>query len=146
MLIREAVIADIPQMQVVRHAVKENTLSDPALVSNEDYIPFLTQRGKGWVCEVDHRIAGFAIVDLQDHNVWALFVHPDADRRGIGRQLHNHMLDWYFALTNTTLWLGTAPHTRAETFYRMSGWTEVGMHGKDEIKFEMSHAGWMARQ
>jgi hypothetical protein len=32
MTIREALITDIPQIQIVRNSVKENMLSDPALV------------------------------------------------------------------------------------------------------------------
>jgi hypothetical protein len=32
MIFREAVVADIPQIQIVGHSVKENVLSDPALV------------------------------------------------------------------------------------------------------------------
>ena len=33
---REAGLNDIAQIQVVRHAVKENILSDPALVTDAD--------------------------------------------------------------------------------------------------------------
>jgi hypothetical protein len=35
MKFREAHINDIPQMQIVRHSVKENVLSDPSLVEIE---------------------------------------------------------------------------------------------------------------
>ena len=42
---REASINDISQMQVVRHLVKENTLSDPALVTDKDCKEFITLRG-----------------------------------------------------------------------------------------------------
>jgi len=52
------------------------------------------------------------------------------------------MLDWYFAQTDLTIWLGTASGTRAEGFYRKAGWSEVGMHGKGEIKFEMTASHW----
>jgi len=61
MIFREATIADIPQMQVVRNAVKENTLSNPGRVTDKDYETFLIERGKGWVCEIDRQMAGFAI-------------------------------------------------------------------------------------
>ncbi|HNP53870.1 MAG TPA: GNAT family N-acetyltransferase, partial [Ferruginibacter sp.] len=81
-----------------------------------------------------------------DHNVWALFVDPDFEKQGIGRSLHDVMLDWYFNQTDVNLWLGTAPGTRAETFYRMTGWVETGTHGKGEVKFEMSAATWKERQ
>ena len=144
MIFREATTADIPQIQVVRNAVKENTLSDPALVSDEDCRQFITVRGKGWVCEADQQIVGFAIADLQDRNIWALFVDPQYEKKGIGLQLHNRMLDWYFAQTSDTVWLGTAFNTRAEQFYRKAGWIETGLHGTKEIKFEMSYDRWKA--
>src|SRR5262249_50106958 len=133
MIIRQALKADIPQIQVVRHSVKENTLSNPALVPDSDVEDYIYNRGKGWVCEVDDRIVGFAIVSVADHNVWALFVEPGHDRKGIGRKLHDEMMNWYFGQTNATIWLGTAPNTRAEAFYRKAGWREAGLHGKGEI-------------
>ena len=142
MIFREATLQDIPQIQVVRNAVKENMLPDPALVSDADCEEFMFVRGKGWVCEIDGTIVGFAIADLKENNIWALFVDPEFDKRGIGRTLHNMMLDWYFTQTKDTLWLGTAPGTRAETFYHKSGWKEVGMYGK-ETKFEMAYGDWV---
>lgn len=142
MIIREAQTIDIPQIQVVRNSVKENTLSNPALVTNEDCEEYLTNRGKGWVCEMNDEIIGFSIVDLKDNNVWALFLMPEFEKQGIGRRLHDTMIDWYFEQTKERLWLGTSPHTRAEAFYRKAGWIETGMHGKDEIKFEMSFENW----
>ncbi|MNU19239.1 ribosomal-protein-alanine N-acetyltransferase [compost metagenome] len=142
MLIRAALVSDIPSIQIVRNAVKENMLSNPALVTDQDCEAFITRRGKGWVCVADDQIVGFSIADLLENNVWALFVHPDYDRRGIGKQLHDIMLDWYFTQSTKTIWLGTAPGTRAATFYKKAGWTEVGIHGNGEIKFEMTAEQW----
>lgn len=59
----------------------------------------------------------------------------------MGRQLHDVMINWYFTQTKTTVWLGTALNTRAEMFYRKSGWIETGVHGKGEVKYEMSCSG-----
>ncbi len=143
MKIRETILSDIPQIQIVRNSVKENTLSSPNLVTNEDCEEFLFERGKGWVCEIDNQIVGFSIVDLQDNNIWALFIHPYFEKMGIGRKLHDVMLDWYFKQHKTTVWLGTSPNTRAESFYRKAGWKKVGMHGKGEIKFEMTYQNWI---
>lgn len=142
MILREAVIEDIQQIQFVRNAVKENMLSNPSLVSDEDCKEFITQRGKGWVCEINDRIVGFSIVDLKDKNIWALFVHPEFEGNGIGKKLHDTMLNWYFNQTKETVWLGTAPHTRAEKFYHKAGWKEAGTHGPKEIKLEMSYVNW----
>jgi GNAT superfamily N-acetyltransferase len=143
MIFREAKVDDIKQIQIVRNSVIENTLSNPDLVTDKDNEEFLTVRGKGWVCEIDNQIVGFAIADLKDNNIWALFLRPEFEKQGIGRQLHNTMLDWYFAQTKDRVWLGTSPNTRAERFYRKSGWSEAGTHGKGEIKFEMSYTDWM---
>ena len=142
MILREAAIADIPQIQIVRNSVKENALSNPDLVSDQDCETFITVRGKGWVCEIEEQIVGFAIADLKGNNIWALFLKPEFERKGIGRALHNIMLDWYFAQTKETVWLGTAFNTRAEEFYRKAGWKEVGTHGAGEIKFEMTFEMW----
>ena len=143
MIFREAVINDISQLQKVRNAVKENMLTDPSLVTDKDCEEYLTIRGKGWVCETDNIIVGFSIVDLKEKNIWALFVYPEFEKKGIGKKLHKEMLDWYFTQTNDTVWLGTQPNSRAERFYRMKGWIETGIHGKGEIKFEMTFKNWM---
>lgn len=144
MIFRKAHSEDIQQIQIVRNAVTENTLSDPNLVTDDDCREFLFERGKGWVCEIDNQIVGFSIADLKENNIWALFVHPDHDKKGIGKELHRLILDWYFSQTQQTVWLGTAPGTRAETFYKKQGWAEVGMHGK-ETKFEMTFDNWTTR-
>ena len=144
MIFREATIEDIPQIQIVRNSVTKNTLSDPALVPDKDCEEFMFVRGKGWVCEIDKQITGFAIADLKENNIWALFLLPAFEKQGIGRRLHDMMVDWYFTQTKDNVWLGTAPSTRAESFYRKAGWKEIGTHGKGEIKFEMSFDEWAA--
>ncbi|MEO6583046.1 MAG: GNAT family N-acetyltransferase [Ferruginibacter sp.] len=139
---REATTADIKQIQIVRNSVFENTLSNPGLVTDKDCETYLTVRGKGWICQLENDIVGFAIADLQDNNIWALFIHPHLEKKGIGRQLHNIMLNWYFEQTHKPVWLGTAFNTRAEHFYRKADWLEIGKHGEKEIKFEMTYDRW----
>ena len=146
MNIRVAEIEDIAQIQVVRNLVKENRLSDPALVPDSDVRDYITRRGRGWVCEINGQIVGFAIADLVDNNIWALFIHPDFEKIGIGKRLHDEMMNWYFSQTDKTVWLGTSPKTRAEFFYRKKGWKETGIHGKGEIKFEMTKDEWRSLQ
>ena len=146
MQLRAATVNDIPQMQVVRNAVKENILSDPAFVTDKDCETYITERGKGWVYVAKNIVVGFAIADLKENNVWALFVTPAYEGKGIGKQLHRIMIDWYFEQTKETIWLGTAFNTKAETFYRMQGWAEVGTHGPKEIKFEMTFDNWRRKR
>ena len=143
MIFREALITDIPQIQIVRNSVRENRLSNPGLVPDKDVEEYIIHRGKGWVCEINNNIVAFAIADLQDDNIWALFLHPDHEGKGIGKRLHDTMLDWYFDQNKNSVWLGTSPGTRAEGFYRKAGWSETGTHGKGEVKFEMTKNEWI---
>lgn len=143
MLYREATVSDIEQIQQVRHSVRENILSNPLLVTDDDCRDYITCRGKGWVCEVDGLVVGFAIADIEANNIWALFLRPAYEKKGIGKTLHQTMLHWYFSQTKENAWLSTEPCSRAEGFYRKMGWKEVGPHGKSEIKFEMDYQSWI---
>jgi len=135
--VRAAEPADIDAMHVVRCAVRENRLSRPDRVTADDYRVMLERDGRGWVAEVDGRIVGFAIADLRRSNVWALFVDPEHERRGIGRALHDRMMSWFLAQPGVErVWLTTDPATRAAAFYRAAGWRECGLDASGEQRFE----------
>ncbi len=136
-MIREAREEDILEIQFIRNAVLENRLSDPSRVTDEDVRDYILERGKGWVYEYDGFIVGFAIGDLQDANIWALFILPEMEGKGIGRHLHDNMIQWMFDQGLTTIWLSTAPGTRAESFYRKAGWKEIKRTEQGEIYFEL---------
>ena len=135
---REATTGDIKQLFEVRMSVMENVLVNTSLVTDELCAEYLTNRGKGWMCEADGIVAGFAIADLADDSIWALFVRPEYEKRGIGKRLRQIMLEWYFGQGKERVWLSTVPGTRAEQFYRMTGWRETGRTGSGEIRFEMT--------
>ena len=142
MIFREATISDIKEMHSVRMSVKENRLSGPTVITEADYVKFLTVEGKGWVCESNNSILGLAIIDTTRNNIWGLFVHPDYERKGIGKKLFDLMIEWHFNRKRDSLWLGTAPNTRAATFYRRSGWMERGLQQNGEIRFELTYGDW----
>lgn len=136
-----AATADVDAMHVVRCAVRENRLSRPDRITSDDYRAMLERDGRGWVAEVDGRIVGFAIADLSRFNVWALFVDPEHEGRGIGRALHDAMMRWFLAQPGVErVWLTTAPGTRAEAFYRRAGWRDRGLDAHGEVRFEMDRA------
>jgi GNAT superfamily N-acetyltransferase len=145
MTFRVATTDDIDACTVVRMAVTENVLHNPALVPKTAYVDYFTRHGRGWVCEVEGKVVGFSIVGVAQHNVWALFVHPGFENKGIGRRLHDLMMDWYFDQTKETIWLGTDMGSKAEAFYRKIGWTAVGKHGEEETKFEMTTEEWKTK-
>jgi GNAT superfamily N-acetyltransferase len=144
-VLREAQLADIPELHRIRMSVKENALSNPNLIKPEDYEEFLMHRGKGWLCEINNQVVGFAVVDITNNNVWALFLHPFFEQKGIGRKLHDTMMNWYFDQTSETIWLSTSPGTRAEAFYHNAGWQKTGLTISGEVRFEMAAEFWQKR-
>jgi GNAT superfamily N-acetyltransferase len=136
--VRVAELADIDAMHVVRCAVRENKLSRPDRMTPDDYRTMLERDGRGWIAEIDGRTVGFAVADLCRSNVWALFVHPDHGRRGIGRVLHDVMMTWFLVQPGVErVWLTTQPASRACGFYRAAGWIDVGLDAHGEARFEM---------
>lgn len=141
--IREATRADIGEIQVVRNAVRENRLSDPSVVTDQDCEHYLERRGKGWVSEDGGKIMGFGIADLEGSSIWALFILPEYEGMGLGSRLQQIMLEWYFGRTDKTIWLSTSPGTRAEEFYRRTGWEEKGRTQGGEVRFEMTRVKFL---
>ncbi len=138
-----ALIEHIPAMHSVRMSVKENALSNPLLVTEQDYVDMLSTKGNGWACFAGENLLGFSIVDLHEKNIWALFVAPGFESQRIGRNLHDLMLDWSFEQDGIhSLWLSTAPGTRAERFYQTAGWKNTGRTKSGEVRFEMEKILW----
>ena len=141
MRVREATVGDVPEMHRVRMSVRENRLSDPTRVLPRHYRALLTGRGRGWVAECEGRVVGFAVVDRSRSSVWALFVEPAVEGRGVGRQLHEAMLRWAFSRMDR-LGLSTEPDTRAERFYQRAGWRYVGREPTGEVRYEITREVW----
>jgi GNAT superfamily N-acetyltransferase len=132
--IRIATRADVPEIQRIRAAVRENRLVSRR-IGDEEVIEYIERHGRGWVAVRMGTICGFAIGDARDGNIWALFVDPDCEGLGAGRLLHDTMVDWLFAQGLQRLYLGTEPATRAEGFYRCAGWTQLGIaHGEQQFE------------
>jgi GNAT superfamily N-acetyltransferase len=125
MLIRAALPADIPRLAEIRVAVRENRLSDPGSITPADYGSYFA-RGHLWVAEECGAVLGFAALDAGAASVWALFVDPEAEGRGIGRLLLERLVAEARALNLPALCLSTEEGSRAERVYRAAGWTEAG--------------------
>jgi GNAT superfamily N-acetyltransferase len=133
--LRPATPADIPAMHRIRLAAAENRLSDPAMVREADYGPFV-KRGAAFVAEVEGEVIGFVAADAEAASVWALFVAPDREGRGVGRALEQRLLAWARSQGLTALTLATGAGTRAEAFYRRGGWRQTGAASSGELRFE----------
>jgi GNAT superfamily N-acetyltransferase len=136
-MLRQAVAADVSGMHRVRMSVRENRLVS-TVITEADTRKAIEESGRGWVVEVEGQIVGFAIVNITNSNIWALFMDPAHERRGYGRRLHDEMLEWSWSQGLTHLWLSTEPGTRAQRFYEQAGWRNVGNTEKGEVRFELT--------
>lgn len=133
--LREAVRADVREIQRVRHSVRENRLTS-TVITDGDVIEAIERTGKGWVVESEGRIVAFAVGNAQTGNIWALFVEPAHEGRGHGRRLHDAMIEWLGSRGLERLWLTTQPGTRAQRFYEAAGWQNGGLLASGELLFE----------
>lgn len=134
--IRQATASDIGEMHHVRMSVRENTLADYSVLTPEKYRAHLENVGRGWVYEHAGRTVGLAIVNRSEASIWALFVEPEFERRGIGRALHDTMLAWLEEEGVREVTLGTEPGTRAAGFYGAAGWSFEGVDEGGEAVFK----------
>ena len=142
-MIRPARFADVEAMHRIRLAVRENRLADPSSIGPEDYRCRLDTPGISMVAESDGGVVGFAVGDAESASIWALFVDPASEGRGIGRLLHDALVAALFARGLNELRLSTDPGTRAERFYRRAGWQPGGETKGSEVGYRLTPADWI---
>lgn len=118
-------------MSAIRLSVTENVLSDPTRISPQMYRDYLALYGRGWVAELDGVVAGFSYVDQRDASIWALFVAPEYEGRGLGKHLLELAVNWLFDQGHAQVQLSTGKETRAERFYAAQGWTRIRSSERD---------------
>ncbi len=133
--LRRATPADLRRIVEIRHAVRENRLETPGLVTEADCLATIA-RGTCWVWEDGDGVQGFASgAPHDDALVWALFVDPRAERRGAGSALLARLTDELWQRGHRRLTLDTRSGTRAEQVYRAAGWTEVARTERGDVVF-----------
>lgn len=135
MTLRPASPGDASAMHALRMSVRENKLSDPSKVTIADYERRLAEPGSSWVAEVRGSVVGFAVADFPSRSIWALFVKPGFEGRGIGRSLLQEVTRRLEAAGPGTLHLSTEAGTRAERVYAAAGWARAGRLPNGEVHF-----------
>lgn len=123
--IRSATQNDIELIFDIRTAVTENHLSKEQLtelgITDLAILALIEQQSSVWIAEFEQRGCGFAIADQEEGCVFAMFVYPEAEGKGIGKALLEkveHILFQQFS----EIWLETDGHSRAFSFYSRQGW------------------------
>jgi GNAT superfamily N-acetyltransferase len=97
-------------------------------------VPYIDAGGM-WVAEDVSGIVGFAAIDMATASVWALFVDPPAEGRGIGRALLDTLVDHARAQGLPRPTLQTQADSRAARVYRAAGWSDQGPGGDRQLEF-----------
>lgn len=138
--VRNASEADVSTMHQLRLNVRENRLLDPSRITEANYRPYISA-GSAWVAERDEKIVGFAVVDAAERRLEALFIEPQSEGAGIGRALHQQLLEWAREVGIARLSLSTEDGSRAVSFYEKAGWQRSGFTSDGEVVFERSVKG-----
>ena len=142
--IREASEVDVPAIFEIRTATTENAMTEAELVASgitpERVADLFQTCGKCWVAEVDDDVVGFCIANVVSKSIWALFVLPACEGRGIGRRLMEAAVDWLWQSGAEEIWLTTETNTRAVGFYERLGWKRGEIElcdGYEEVRYTM---------
>ncbi|MBK5476785.1 GNAT family N-acetyltransferase [Pseudomonas sp. TH21] len=142
-LIRVATTDDIDTLFAIRTSVVQNHLSREQMaglgITPQVLADTIQAAPCVWIAEVEGQPVAFAMVDLAQGEVFAMFVLPSHERLGLGRQLmavaeaalfkHHQRL---FLITD-----GGAD-IRANGFYQRLGWSVVGRVEGDDVRYEKS--------
>jgi GNAT superfamily N-acetyltransferase len=125
--LRAARESDIPRLMEIRAAVRENRLVS-VTIGPDDYRPYI-EDARCWVAEADGAVQAFAALDAATATIWALFVDPAYEGRGLASALLARLIAEARARGLHALTLETGAGTRAEAFYLRHGFNEAARDG-----------------
>lgn len=141
MQIRLATLADVEALFEVRTSVRENHQSRAELatigVTPESIAEMLGSSSRAWLAEADGQAVAFAMADAGQATIFAMFVRPGYEGRGLGRALMREAEGWLFSQACQEIWLltGGDPSLRAHGFYVHLGWASAGPQEDGQIKY-----------
>lgn len=136
------VARDVETLFDIRCSVRENhqsreeladigvtTQSVREMIAGGDYVTIIAVE--------DARAVGFTMAQISEGWVFACFVRPAFEGRGVGRVLMNAAEAGLRSAGVKRVWLSTGPgeHLRAMGFYRHLGWRHDGYLGDGQLRF-----------
>ena len=144
-IIRAMTADDMGDAFAVRTSVAENALTLEQLermgITPASVAASLDGRARGWVAEEEGVVVAFAIADGGTRSIFALFVAPGFEGRGFGSALLDRALRWLQGESSGTIWLTTAPDTRAAALYARRGFAVTGREPDGSLRLELKSCG-----
>lgn len=132
---------DIETLFEIRTSVAQNHQSRDELsalgVTPDSLAEMLRTRSRAWLAHVEGTAAGFSMADSARATIFAMFVRPGFEQRGIGRRLMAEAEAWLFAQGWDQIWLATGSDEslRAWGFYLHLGWVPAGVLDDGQVRF-----------
>lgn len=131
MQIRLADVDDIPDLFRIRTSARENHLSEEQLAAlgiTPASVARMLDSGeaRAWCAVEGGAVLGFSMARRSERDLFALFVLPAFEGRGIGGSLLDAAVAWLRQAGSGPIRLNTGRDTRAFSVYRSRGWREVG--------------------
>jgi GNAT superfamily N-acetyltransferase len=120
--------SDLRAVYEIRFSATENLI-------HEEHVKYLQReqaledirQGGGWICRQNGREIGFCLpLFIPEPYLGAIFVLPEFQGRGVGKQLMKLALEWFQKKGAKNVILETDKGSKAENFYRHLGWKENG--------------------
>ncbi|QCI98145.1 GNAT family N-acetyltransferase [Agrobacterium larrymoorei] len=125
--IRLAESNDVAALFNVRTSVRENHMSRESLselgITYTSVSKMISASPCAWVAVSDNEIVGFSMIDVPNASLFAAFVLPAHEAKGLGTQLIAVAESELFK-HHSLIWLETDRDSRAAGFYRHLGWRE----------------------
>lgn len=144
--IRLATCADIEALFDIRTSVIDNHLSREQLdelgITAAALQQAIEESACVWVAELEGAAGGFAMVDAEAGELFALFVRPQCEGKGLGALLLEAAEQALFA-NHEVIYLVTDGHeaVRANGFYRRHGWARVAKVDERDVRYEKRRVG-----
>jgi GNAT superfamily N-acetyltransferase len=145
--VRATVVEDVETLFDIRTSVSQNHLSREELaamgITPETAAAAIASGERhGWIAELDGFAAAFSMADAQEGTVFAMFVRPGYEGRGLGRLLMAEAEAFLFE-RHAVIWLTTdgREEVRANGFYRRLGWKMAGAAEGEDVRCEKEALG-----
>lgn len=141
--VRTAQLSDIEGMFDVRTSVIENHLSREEMrqmgITESVVADMIENNHCAWVATENDKIIGFSMILPDEGCLFAAFVLPEYEGRGVGRRLVV-LAEQELFKHHEIAWLETDKNSRAAKFYMQLGWGNKTNINSTDIKLE-KHRG-----